>query len=194
MGIMRTLYREARSILGFSPPAENDTQLAERVCGELKGEIGGKKQQHGEDWFLDTKFQGRDVKILFEAAAHRAIIQVSSALEGGPLFLLVSGLSEQETPRGEEKKAVTSGLFAQGKPNDVAVMLDLWKALPTGTRGNLTSLVNKHKGELRYEDGLVRLTPETPTIDGPSAKYNVKSILQTMVTLTGEMEEAWSNL
>lgn len=194
MGFMRTLYREARSIIGLSPPPENDTQLAERVCGELKGEIGGKKQAHGEDWFLEATFQGREVKVLFEAATHRAIIQISSSLEGGPPFLLVSGQSEQETPRGEERKPVTNGLFAQGRSNDVAVMLDLWKALPTGTRGNLTSLVNKHKGELRYEDGLVRLTPETPTLDGPSAKYNVKSILQTMTTLTGEMEEAWSNL
>jgi len=194
MGIMRTLYREVRVILGFKPPPENESQLAERIAGEVKGDIGGKKAAHGDDWFLESKFQGRDVKILFEAASRRAVIQVSSTLEGGPLFVLVSGNSTRETPDGEERKPVTSGLFAQGPAREVAVMLDLWKALPTGTRGNITSLVNKHRGELRYEDGLVRLEPESFVLDGPSAKYNVKSLLQTIVTLTSEMETAWSNL
>lgn len=194
MGIMRTLYREARVILGFKPPAENESQLAERIAGEVKGDIGGKRTPQGEDWFLESKFQGRETKILFESAARRAIIQVSSTLEGGPLFVLVSGNSTRDIPDGEERKPVTSGVFAQGPARDVAVMLDLWKALPTGTRGNLTSLISKHRGELRYEDGLVRIEPETFLLDGPSAKYNVKSLLQTIVTLSGEMETAWSNL
>jgi len=191
---MRTLYREARVILGFKPPPETETQVAERLCGELKSEIGGKKQQHGEDYFLEAKFQDREVKILFEATLRRAVVQVGSTLEGGPPFVLVSGQSAAEVPPGEERKAVASGLFAQGDGSDVTVMIDLWKALPTGARGNLTTLVNKHKAELRFEDGSVRLTPETPTLDGPSAKYNIKSLLQTLVTLTTEMETAWSNL
>lgn len=194
MGIFRTLYREARVILGFKPPAETASQMAERICGEVKGELGGKKSQHGEDWFLDAKFQGRETKILFEAEARRAVIQLASSLEGGPLFVLVSAQSERETPPGEERHAVTNGLFAQGAPRDVKVMSDLWKALPTGARGNLTSLVNKHRGELRYEDGLVRFEPETTMLDGPSAKYNVMSLLQTLHSLVTEMETAWSDL
>jgi hypothetical protein len=188
------LYREARVILGFKPPAETPSQLCERLCGEVKGDIGGKKRPEGEDWFLEAKFEGREAKLLFEAAGMRAIIELSSSLEGGPLFLLVSPASQRELERGVERRQVTNGLFAEGKPAELDVMLDLWKALPTGTRGNLSSFVNKHKGELRYEDGLVRLTPEAVMLEGPSAKYNVKSVLQTLANLTGEMEKAWSAL
>ncbi|MBL8787325.1 MAG: hypothetical protein JNJ59_20635 [Deltaproteobacteria bacterium] len=194
MGIWRMLYREARVILGFKPPAETPSQLCERLCGEVKGDIGGKKRPEGEDWFLEAKFEGREAKLLFEAAGMRAIIELSSSLEGGPLFLLVSPASQRELERGVERRQVTNGLFAEGKPAELDVMMDLWKALPTGTRGNLSSFVNKHKGELRYEDGLVRLTPEAVMLEGPSAKYNVKSVLQTLANLTGEMEKAWSAL
>lgn len=194
MGLMRTLYREIRLILGFKAPPENDSQVAERVCGEVKGDVGGKKTQHGDDWMLESKFQGRELKVLFDAAGKRAVIQVTSTLEGGPLFVLVSQASQNEPERGEERKPVTGGLFAQGAGADVATMLELWKALPTGTRGNLTSLMAKHKAVFRYEDGVVRFEPESTLLDGPSAKYNVKSLLQSIVTLTGEMETAWANL
>ena len=194
MGIMRSLYRELRETLGLKAPAENATQLAERICGELKSEIGGKKQQQDQDWMLESKFEGRDVKILFDAAGLTAVIEVGSSLEGGPLFVLVSEQSAREKPRGTERKPVASGVFAEGRPNDVSLMMDLWKALPTGARGNLTSLVGKYKGTVRYEDGAVRIEPETSLLEGPSAKYNVKSLLQTMTNLTGEMEKAWSNL
>ncbi len=194
MGIWRTLYREGRLILGLSAPAELDTHIAERVAGELKGDIGGKRSQHGEDWFLESKFEGREVKTLCVAAGRRVIIQVASTLETGPLFVLVSGNSERETPAGEKREAVTGGIFAQGPARDVHGMVDLWKALPTGARGNITSLMNKHKGEFRYEDGFVRIESETPLLEGPSAKYNVKSLLQSMVNVTGEIEAAWSKL
>jgi len=194
MGIMRTLYREVRLILGFSAPPETDTQIAERIASEVKGDIGGKKSASGEDWVLDAKFQGRETKILFDGAGRRVVIQIQSTLEGGPLFVIVAGNAERETPDGETRKPVTSGLNAQGPARDVEVMLDLWKALPTGARGNLSSLLAKHRAEFRYEDGLVRFDPEAQQLDGPSAKYNVKSLLQTLYNLTLEMEKAWADL
>lgn len=194
MGIWRTLYRETRLILGFSAPAETPSQLVERIAGELKGELGGKKGPHGDDWFLETKFQDRVVKVLLDAANRTAIIEVASTLEGGPLFFLVNQASEHEQGAGTDRVPVTGGLFAEGKKSELPIMQDLWKALPTGTRGNLTSLMNRVKGTWRYEDGLVLLTPSQASLDGPSAKYNVKSLIQTVVTLTSEMEDAWSKL
>jgi hypothetical protein len=194
MGIWRTLYREIRLILGFSAPPETPSQLAERIAGELKSELGGKKGPHGEDWFLESKFSERAIKVLFDAAGRRAIIQVESSLAGGPLFMLVHQDAEHEQPAGTERVAVTGGIFAEGTRAEIKVMQDLWKALPTGTRGNTTSLLNRVKGTWRHEDGLVLMTPTAPNLDGPSAKYNVKSLIQTVVSLTAEMEEAWSKL
>lgn len=194
MGIWRTLYREIRLILGFSAPPETPSQLAERIAGELKGELGGKKGPHGDDWFLDSKFSGRAIKVLFDSEGRRAIIQVESSLEGGPLFMLVHQEAEHEQAAGTERLAVTGGIFAEGSKAEIKVMQDLWKGLPTGTRGNVTSLLNRVKGTWRYEDGLVLMTPTAPNLDGPSAKYNVKSLIQTVVSLTAEMEEAWSKL
>lgn len=194
MAIWRMLYREIRLILGFSAPAETPTQLAERLAGELKGELGGKKAAHGENWYVDTKFDGRSLKVLLDSESRCAIIEISSTLEGGPLFMLVNSASSHEQADATERLAVTSGLFAEGTKGEIKVMQDLWKALPTGTRGNLTSLLNRVKGTWRYEDGLVLLTPTAPSLDGPSAKYNVKSLVQTVVTLTSEMEEAWAKL
>lgn len=194
MGIFHTLYREARLILGFKAPPETASQMSERIAGEVKGDIGGKKSQHGDDWFLESNHQGRETKILFQGESRRVVIQIASSLENGPPFVLVAGASERETPDGEQRKPVTNGLFAQGKARDVAQMLELWKALPTGTRGNLTSLMGKHKGELRFEDGLIRLDSELNVLEGPSAKYNVTSTLTTLRNIATEMETAWSEL
>lgn len=192
MGIWRMLYRDARIILGFPPPPETPAQLAERICGEVKGELGGKKQQNGEDWILDTNFQGRATKLVFQAETGAVLIELASTLETGPTFVLVSGQSARE--QEGERVAVASGLFAEGRRGELDVMQQLWKALSTGTRGNLTSLVNRVKGEFRYDDGLVRLTPEITSLSGPSAKYNVKSLLQSVYTLVTEVETAWSKL
>lgn len=194
MGIWRTLYREIRLILGFSAPAETPSQLSERIAGELKGELGGKKGPYNDDWFLESKFENRALKVLLDAANRRAIIELASTLEAGPLFMLVHQHAEHEQPAGTERVALTSGLFAEGTKSELKVMQDLWKAMPTGTRGNLTSLLNRVKGTWRYEDGLVLMTPSTPSLDGPSAKYNVKSLIQTVANLTTEMEDAWSKL
>jgi hypothetical protein len=192
MGVWRMLYREARIILGFPPPPETPGQLAERICGEVKSELGGKKQQNGEDWILETNFQGRTTKLTFEAETGAVHIEIASTLETGPTFVLISGQSQRE--QDGERHAVASGLFVEGARSEIDLMQQLWKALSTGTRGNLTSLVNRVKGEFRYEDGLVRLTPEISSLSGPSAKYNVKSLLQSVLTLVGEVETAWSKL
>lgn len=194
MGIWRVLYREIRLILGFSAPPETPSQLCERIAGELKGELGGKKSAQGEDWLLEGKFENRPLKVLFESGQRRAIIELGSTLEGGPLFMVVHQSSEHEQAPGTDRVAFTSGVFGEGSRAELGVMQDLWKALPTGTRGNLTSLLNRVKGTWRYEDGLVLMTPSAPSLDGPSAKYNVKSLIQTVANLTSEMEEAWSKL
>jgi len=192
MGFWRMLYREARIILGFPPPLETPTQLAERICGEVKGELGGKKSQHGEDWLLETTFQDRATKVLFQAETGAVIIEVASTLETGPTFVLVS--SQSERPEQGERHAVASGIFVEGPRKDLDLMQQLWKALSTGTRGNLTSLVNRMKGEFRYEDGLIRLVPEVTSLSGPSAKYNVKSLMQSVYNMVVEIETAWSKL
>lgn len=194
MGFIRKMYREARDILGMKPPPENATQRAERVCDEVKSEIGGKKAQHDEDYFLTSKYQGRETKILFEAESGRAVIQIASELEGGPLFVVVSEQSEAEVPAGAKREKVASGVFAQGPARDVKLMVDLWKALPTGTRGNITSTLARSRGSLSYEDGVVRLEPETETMEGLSAKSNVLNLVKAIYNMTAEMEEAWSQL
>ena len=94
MGIFRTLYREARDLVGLKPPAENETQLAERVCGEIKGEIGGKKTKQGDDWMLESTYDGRKIYLLFEAAEVRSILVVESELEGGPSWTVTSDPKE----------------------------------------------------------------------------------------------------
>ncbi len=196
MGILRTLYREARDLVGLKPPAENAAQLAERVCAEVKGELGGKKAKQGEDWTLETMHAERKVHVLFESAAMRTIVAVPSELEGGPTWTITNDPKEgkEETPDGVERNYVASGVYVQGTAREVKLQVDMWKALPTGTRGNLGSFVQKHFGELTYEDETFRYTPSQPTLEGTGPKYNVKSQIQTMVRLVGEIEKAWKSL
>ena len=196
MGILRTLYREARDLVGLKPPAENAAQLAERICGEIKGELGGKKAKQGEDWTLETVYTERKVHLLFEAAEMRAVLAVTSALEGGPTWTVTSDPKEgkEETPDGVERTYVASGLYVEGTAAEVKLQVDMWKALPTGTRGNLGSFVQKHFGQLTYEDETFRYTPSQPTLGGASAKYNVKNQIQTLVRMVGEIEKAWQSL
>lgn len=196
MGIFRTLYREARDILGFKPPPENETQLAERVCGEVKSELNGKKTQVGDDWQLVTQQGGREVELLFEAAGARALITIKSTLEGGPAFVLYHDPSggKEAAPKGMVRINVAGGVFVEGTRADAQTQEQLWKALPTGTRANASGLVTKTKGVFGYEDGAFKFQPETPSLQGPSAKYNVKSQLTTLLKLVDEIEDAWNAL
>ena len=196
MGIFRTLYREGRDLLGLKPPPENQAQLAERLAGELKGELGGKKTKQGEDWMLETTYQERKVYLLFEAVESRAIVVVESELEGGPSWTVTSDpkAGKEETPDGMERGYVASGVFVQGTAREVKQQTEMWKVLPTGTRGNIGSFVQRHFGELVFEEGKFRYTPTVPTLEGNSAKYTVKSQIQTLVKIVAEVEKAWQNL
>lgn len=196
MGIFRTLYREARDLVGLKPPVDNAAQLAERVCGEVKGELGGKKAKQGEDWTLELVHAERKVHVLFEVDGLRTIVVVPSELEGGPTWTITSDPKEgkEEAPDDVERSYVASGVYVQGTASEVKLHVDMWKALPTGTRGNLSSFVQKHFGELTYEDEQFRFTPGQPTLNGTGPKYNVKSQIQTMVRLVGEIEKAWQSL
>lgn len=196
MGIFRTLYREARDLVGLKPPAENAAQLVERVCGEVKAEIGGKKTKQGDDWMLETTFLERKVYLLFEAADLRAIVVVGSELEGGPTWTVTADPKggKEETPDGVERTYVASGLYVQGTAREVKEQAEMWKVLPTGTRGNLGAFILKHFGELTYEEEKFRYTPSQPTLEGGSVKYNIKNQIQTLIRLAGEIEKAWQNL
>jgi hypothetical protein len=196
MGFFRNLYREARDIIGLKPPAENETQLAERVCDEVRGEIGGKKTKAGDDWLLKLDHEGRSVEILFEAAGTRALFTISSELEGGPAFVLYHDPSggKEAAPKGLVRINVAGGVFVEGEKADVQLQEKMWKALPTGTRANLSGLLTRHKGAFGYEDASFKFGPETPTLNGPSAKYNVKTLLTTLVKSVDEIETAWNAL
>jgi len=196
MGIFRTLYREARDIIGLKPPAENESQLAERVCGEVKSEVGGKRTQEGDDYKLALQIDGRDVVITFEAAGSRAYFDITSSLEEGPTFVVnfdPSGGKDQP-PKGTIRKGVATGCYVEGTAAEASTQEQLFKALPTGTRAALASLVQKTKGTFGYDEGAFRFVPETPTLSGPSAKYNVKTHLTTLMQLVNDIETAWNAL
>ena len=196
MGIFRNLYREARDILGLKPPAENETQLAERICDEVKSELGGKKSQDGQDWKLTTNQGGRSVEITFEAAGARALFTVGSTLEEGPTFVLFHDPSggKEPAPKGRVRINVAGGIYVEGDKAEAQTQEQMWKALSTGTRANLTGLVTKTKGAFGYDESAFKFMPETQTLVGPSAKYNVKTHLTALLQLAGEIETAWNAL
>ncbi|MCC6621623.1 MAG: hypothetical protein IT385_10240 [Deltaproteobacteria bacterium] len=196
MGIFRKLYREARDILGMKPPAENETQLAERVCDEVKSELGGKKTQEGEDWKLVTNQGGRSVEIVFDAAGARALFSIPSNLEDGPTFIVHFDASggKDPAPRGAVRIKIGSSIFLEGPKGEAETQEQMWKALPTGTRANLSGLVTKYQGPFGYDESTFRFAPETQTLVGPSAKYNVKMQLTSLLKLCDEIETAWNAL
>ncbi|PIE17805.1 MAG: hypothetical protein CSA66_05340 [Proteobacteria bacterium] len=194
MGLMRTLYREIRDILGMAPPPENDTQRAERVCGELKSELGGKRSQDGDDYILTTQIDGRPVRILFEASPGRAALEVGASASQDVAWEVVADAQQGPTavPRGFERVYVTSGIYVEGPSNDhVLQQQSLWQRLPTGARGVATQLLQKTFGKLEYSDGSVTLTPEVETIAGKSARYTVKSQLQSLLKVAEGIDQAW---
>ncbi len=196
MGFFRNLYREARDIVGLKPPAENETQLAERICGEVKSELGGKKTQEGEDWKLTTNQGGRNVEIIFEAAGARANFIIASELEGGPTFILYHDPSggKEPAPKGMTRINVAGGVFVEGTKAEAQTQEQMWKALSTGTRANASGIVTKYKGTFGYEDSAFKFGPEVQTLVGPSAKYNVKMQLTTLLQLCTDIEKAWNAL
>lgn len=194
MGLWRTLYRETRLILGFSAPAETPNQFAERIAGEVKSELGGKLRADGEDWVLESQLEGRPVKLTFHSEAACVSLQVGSELDGGPDFTLIHQDWDYEPEPHCQRKPVAGALSVEAKPSDLAMAETLFKSLPTGTRGNLTSLLSRHKGCFNYRNGLFQLLPNTVNLEGPSAHYNTKSFVITTLNLIAEVETAWSQL
>jgi len=196
MGFFRNLYREARDVLGMKPPAENETQLAERICGEVKSELGGKKTQDGQDWKLTIQQGGRDVEIVFDAAGQRALFTLSSSLEGGPTFIVHFDPSggKDPAPRGAVRIKIGGAIFLEGPRGEAETQEQMWKALPTGTRANLSGLVTKYQGPFGYDESAFRFAPEATTLVGPSAKYTVKMQLTSLLALCNEIETAWNAL
>ena len=138
MGFWRTIYREARDVLGLPPPSETADQLAERIRDEVAGDLGGRKSRDGEGegavWVLTTALDEREVTLTFRPASLSVVYQVASTLGGGPAFCLVaethSGASDEAT-----RKAIGTGLNLEAPDAaELATLELLWKTLPTGTR------------------------------------------------------------
>lgn len=194
MGLFRTLYREARDILGLKPPPETDNQRAERICDEVKGDIGGKKTKTGDNWTLVAGMEGRTLEVVFETAGGRALMSVSSELGDGPHFTLVAD-SGNTTPPGRHRRTVGSALFLDAADAESLNLFDtMWKALPTGTRGNLSSLLQKNSATLACNGQGFVFTPEVAIFANPGARSNVRSMATTLVRLINEMELAWQQL
>ncbi|TNF37648.1 MAG: hypothetical protein EP329_02585 [Deltaproteobacteria bacterium] len=193
MGFFRTLYRETRDILGMKPPAENATQRAERLCGELKNDLGGKRTKDGDDYTLDTVVGERETSLLFEADAGRACVamvvgvndQLQWALHRDPLE------GAEASPRGVERIYVGTALYVEGRGREATRAEALWKQLPTGARGVVSQLVGKAGGTLELDGGVARYTPELETLDGKSARYTIKNHVQALQKIVEGMESAW---
>ena len=194
MGFFRMLYREARDILGLKPPPENENQRAERICDEVKGDLGGKKTKTGDNWTLTTAIEGRGVVIVFESAGNRALITVASELGDGPHFLLVTDAGNS-TPPGRHRRTVGTALYLDAPDTTTLNTFEtMWKALPTGTRGNLSSLLSKNSASLAFDGTTFAFTPEVALFVNPGARGNVRSQATTLARLVGEIEQAWQAL
>lgn len=186
MGIFRSLYRELRDIAGLKPPPENATQLAERVCGELKGDLGGKREKQGENYLLSTTYDGRETRILCEAESGRAIIALMTGLEAEIAFSVTT------TPEQSATVQVASGLFVEGAGQRAAdQQAELWKALPTGARGVSSQVLKQFGGQISFEDGALNFLPDKATLQDKSARYTIKMQLQSLVKICAGMEEGW---
>jgi hypothetical protein len=198
MGFWRTIYREARDVLGLPPPSETADQLAERIRDEVAGDLGGRKSRDGEGegavWVLTTALDDREVTLTFRPASLSVVYQVASTLGGGPAFCLVaethSGASDEAT-----RKAIGTGLNLEAPDAaELATLELLWKTLPTGTRGNLTSLVQRLVGRFTFEDDLFRLDTEAASLTASGAASQIRSQARSLSRLVGEIEQAWSAL
>jgi len=193
MGFFRTLYREARDILGMKPPAENATQRAERLCGELKGDYFGKKAKHGDDYTLDTVIDEREVSLLFEAEAGRACVAMVAEIDPDLRWTVHRDPLEgaDACPSGIDRIYVATELYVEGRGREAAEAEALWKKLPTGARGVISQLVGRAGGELEVEGGVARYSPELETLDGKSARYTIRNHVQAMQKIVEGMESGW---
>jgi len=194
MGLFRTLYREIRDILGMKPPPENDAQRTERICGEARGDLGGKRAPAEGGWTLTTALEGRGLRIFFEIEGGRALMEVDSELGPGPAFTLVVD-STDSVPPGHHRRQVGTSLYLDATDEAALETFDqMWKALPTGTRGNLTSLLQKSSGTLRYREGAFSFIPEVALLTAPGARSQVRTQAMSLGRLVSEMEQTWSQL
>ena len=182
MGIIRTLYREGRSILGMSPPAENDVQRAERVCLELRGSIGGKHHREGSDYILETEIGERPAAAAFhgETGAWTLKVGIEDRL---PRFDLAG---DHDPKEGPGRHYVGSKIYVANTGHEA-----LWQALPTGARGAAAQLLEKSPGELDVDDGILTYVATTETMAGRSARYDAEKQLQTLIKLAVAMEASW---
>lgn len=193
MGFFRTLYREARDILGLKPPPENATQRAERVCGEVRTDLGGKREKREDDYILNTRFQDRDVTIMFEAEAGHARIAVAAASPEGVTWAVARDRLDGEDAPGPHRATVGTKLYIEGtSARDLADREARWKALPTGARGVIAQLLQKSGGVLELDGGVLAYTPEAETIADKSAKYTIKGQVTILAQVVEAIESAWS--
>lgn len=194
MGFFRTLYREARDILGMKPPPENDAQRAERICDEVKGDMGGRKAKQGDDFILTTSAEGRGVVIRFDPAGSRALISVASEIGDGPRFRLVVDASESSPP-GRHRRAVGTSLFIEAPdPATLDTFDALWKSLPTGTRGNLSAMLQKSNASFHFDGDAFHFTPDVAVLGAPGAKSQIRTQATMLARLVTETERAWQAL
>lgn len=194
MGLFRSLYREVREIIGLKPPPENGTQLAERLCGELKTELGGKKGKEGDNYTLDTVVADRETTLLFEAEPSRACIAMVVGVDEGISWAVTRDpLAGAEAPDGGvERIYVATALYVEGTGRAAAQAEAAWKKLPTGTRGVISQVVGKAGGQLEVDGAVVRYTPEVETLLDKSARYTVKNHIQAVQKVVEGMESGWA--
>lgn len=194
MGFFRTLYREGREILGLKPPPENGTQLAERLCGEIKNEFGGKKGKEGDNYTLDTVVGDRETTVLFEAEPSRACVAMVVAVDEGIAWTVSRDplAGAEPAAAGVERIYVATGLFVEGSGRAAAQAEAAWKQLPTGARGVISQLVGKGGGQLEVDGAVARFTPELETLLDKSARYTVKNHLQAVQKIVEGMESGWA--
>jgi len=194
MGFFRTLYRETRDILGLKPPSENDAQRAERVCDEVKGDLGGKKSRRGDDWVLVAQVGDRSVEICFEVAGGRALMTIASELGDGPHFKLLVDSSDS-IPPGRSRRSVGTALYLDAPDEGTLDTFEtMWKALPTGTRGNLSSQIQKSSATFVFSGTTFNFVPEVAVFTTPGARSQIRGQAQLFARLVAEMEDAWQAL
>jgi hypothetical protein len=198
MGFWRTVYREARDVLGLPPPVETAVQLAERIRDEVAGDLGGLKSRAGEGsdvpWVLTTELEGREVVLTCHPDGLRVSWRIASTLGGGPPFRLVAETHSAADP-ASARKAIGTGLNLEADDADALGTEEmLWKALPTGTRGNLTSLIQRLVGRFTFEDDFFLLDTEAEFLASSGAASQLRSQTRTIARLVGEVEQAWSAL